>query len=71
MEGPKIDHLFFFSTFRLCDGQAKQAKRAIINIQKVVFQTAECGICVDVEVIDWKAVHFFNGSMSNMMMKVR
>ena len=43
MEVPKIDHMFFSSTFRLCDGQAKQAGRAIINIQKAVFQTAECG----------------------------
>jgi hypothetical protein len=44
MEVPKVDRIFFFSTFRLCNDQAKQAKRAIINIQKGVFQIAECGI---------------------------
>ena len=43
MEVPKVDRMFFFSTFRLCNDQAKQAERAIINIQKGVFQTAECG----------------------------
>jgi hypothetical protein len=40
---PKIDHMFFSGTFRLCDSQAKQAIRAIIHIQKAAFQTAECG----------------------------
>ena len=44
MEVPKIGHMFFSSTFRLCDSQAKQAERAIIYIQKAAFQTAECGI---------------------------
>lgn len=43
MEVPKVDHMLFFSTFRLCNDQARQAERAIINIQKGVFQTAECG----------------------------
>jgi len=43
MEVPKVDRMFFFSAFRLCNDQAKQAERAIINIQKGVFQTAECG----------------------------
>ena len=26
MEVLKVDHMFFFSTFRLCDSQAKQRK---------------------------------------------